>query len=180
MKNRVLVKRYSRGLISAIGDEEEFTAIYKELNNFMDLLKSREKLKKILHSPFFPLTKKKALLDELLRTLSYSPKTTRFIGLCVENDRLEFFEDILEFLPDLWNEEKGVSTFEVSSVVSLNEAQKEKLKGKLEELEKKPVFLKYRSDSSLVGGISIRQGNIIYDVSIKGNLDKLKENIIEG
>jgi len=126
MKNRVLVKRYSRGLISAIGDEEEFTAIYKELNNFMDLLKSREKLKKILHSPFFPLTKKKALLDELLRTLSYSPKTTRFIGLCVENERLEFFQEILEFLPPLWCEKKGVSIFAVSSVVSSSGDHKEK------------------------------------------------------
>jgi ATP synthase F1 delta subunit len=97
----------------------------------------------------------------------------------VENDRLEFFEDILEFLPDLWNEEKGVSTFEVSSVVPLNEAQKEKLKKKLELLENKPVFLKYRSNPFLVGGLSLRQGNIVYDVSIRGNLDRLKENIIE-
>lgn len=179
MKNRVLIKRYSQGLINAIGDEGEFTAIHKELRNFLELLESREKLKKILQSPFLPLTKKKDLMDELLRTLSYKPKTTRFIGLCVENDRLEFFEDILEFLPELWNEEKGVSTFEVSSVVPLNEVQKEKLKEKLELLENKPVFLKYMSDPSLVGGLFLRQGNMVYDVSIRGNLDRLKENIIE-
>jgi F-type H+-transporting ATPase subunit delta len=179
MKNRVLIKRYSQGLINAIDDEEEFTAIHKELRNFFDLLESRKELKNALQSPFLPLTKKKDLTDELLRTLSYRPKTTRFIGLCVDNDRLEFFRDILEYLPDLWNEEKGVSTFEVSSVVSLNESQKEKLKKKLELLEKKPVFLKYRRDPSIIGGLSLRKGNIIYDVSIRGNLDRLKENIIE-
>jgi len=50
----------------------------------------------------------------------------------------------------------------------------------LELLEKRPVSLKYRSDSTLVGGLSIRRGNIIYDVSIRGNLDRLKEIIIEG
>ena len=53
-------------------------------------------------------------------------------------------------------------------------------KKKLELLENKPVFLKYRSDPSLVGGLSIRKGNIVYDVSIRGNLGRLKENIIEG
>ena len=101
MKNRVLIKRYSQGLVNAIGDEEEFTAIQKELRNFLDLLESREKLKDILQSPFLPLTKKKDLTGELLKTLSYRPKTTRFISLCVENDRLEFLSEILEFLPEL-------------------------------------------------------------------------------
>jgi F-type H+-transporting ATPase subunit delta len=179
MKNRVLIKRYSLGLINAVGDEEEFTTILKELHRFSDLLESNENLKKILLSPFFPLTKKENLMDELLGQLSFRPKTNRFIGLCVNNDRLEFFDEILEFLPELWNEEKGVSTFEVSSVVPLKEVQKERLKEKLELLEKKPVFLKYRSDASLVGGLSIRQGNIVYDGSIRGNLDRLKENIVE-
>jgi F-type H+-transporting ATPase subunit delta len=180
MKNRVLIKRYSQGLINAIGDKGEFTAVFKELREFLDLLMSREKLKEILQNPFLPVTKKKEITDELLRTLSYKPKTSRFIGLCVENDRLDFFPEILEFLPELWNEEQGVSTFEVSSVVPLTETQKEKLKEKLELLEKKPVFLKYRNDPSLIGGLSIKRGNIVYDVSVKGNLDRLKENIIEG
>lgn len=180
MKHRVLVKRYSQGLVNAIRDEEEFAAIHEELCHFLGLLESREKLKEVLQSPFLPLTKKKDLTDELLRTLSYQPKTARFISLCVENDRLEFLADILDFLPEHWNEEKGVSTFEVSSVVPLSESQKERLKVKLKQLEQKPVSLKFRTDLSLVGGLSIRRGNIIYDVSIRGNLDRLKEKIIEG
>jgi F-type H+-transporting ATPase subunit delta len=180
MKKRVLVKRYSQGLINAIGDDEEFNAIREELRSFENLLVSHKDLQEILHSPFLPLTKKKELTGDILNTLSYRPKTSRFIALCVANDRLEFLPEILDSLPELWNEEKGVSTFEVSSVVPLTEAQKEKLKGKLESLEKRPVFLKYRSDPTLVGGLSIRRGNIIYDVSIRGNLERLKENIIEG
>ncbi len=180
MKNRILVKRYSQGLVNAIRDEEEFASIHKELCNFLGLLESQEKLKEALQSPFLAVKKKKDITAEVLSTLSYSPKTTRFISLCVAKDRLEFFPEILEFLPDLWNEEMGVSTFEVSSVVPLNEDQKEKLKAKLERLERKPVFLKYKSDPSLVGGLSVRRGNVVYDISIRGNLDRLKENIIEG
>ncbi|MGD9347810.1 MAG: ATP synthase F1 subunit delta [Candidatus Aminicenantes bacterium] len=180
MKNRVLVKRYSQGLVNAIHDEEEFAAIHKELRDFLKLIESQEQLKKALQSPFLPLKKKKDLLDEVLQRLSLRSKTARFISLSVDNGRLEFLPEILDFLPELWNEEKGISTFEVFSVVPLNEEQKEKLKGKLEGLEQRPVFLKYASDPSLVGGLSIRRGNIVYDVSIRGNLDRLKENIIEG
>lgn len=180
MKSRVLVKRYSQGLIHAIRDEEEFSAIHKELCDFLDLLESQQKLKKALHSPFLPMKKKKDLLADLLEALTFKPKTARFIGLCVANDRLEYLPQILKFLPELWNEERGVSTFEVSSVIPLNDDQKVRLKEKLESLEKKQVFLKYRKDPSLIGGLSIRRENIIYDVSIRGNLDRLKENIVEG
>jgi F-type H+-transporting ATPase subunit delta len=180
MKHLILVKRYSQGLISAVGDEEEFTAILEELRNFLNLLDSQEKLREVLQSHFLSSTKKKDLMDELLRTLAYRPKTARFISVCVENDRLEFFADILDYLPEHWNEEKGVSTFEVSSVVPLSGSQKERLKEKLERLEQKPVVLKFKTDPSLLGGLSIRRGNIIYDGSIRGNLDRLKENIIEG
>jgi len=180
MRNRVLVKRYSQGLVNAVHDEEEFAAILKELRDFLELLEAQPKLKVVLQSRFLPLKKKEDLLNEVLQTLSFRPKTARFIGLCVDNDRLEFLPEILGFLPELWNEEKGISTFEVFSVVPLSEAQKEKLKQKLEGLEQRPVFLKYASDPSLVGGLSIRRGNIVYDVSIRGNLDRLKEKIIEG
>ena len=64
MNNRVLIKRYSLGLINAIRDEEEFAAIHKELNNFLGLLESQEKLKEVLQSPFLPLTKKKPLKED--------------------------------------------------------------------------------------------------------------------
>lgn len=180
MKNRILIKRYSQGLINALSDEAEFVAISEELRSFQRLLVSHEKLRAVLQSPFLPLTKKKELTDDVLKTLSFSPKTSRFIGLCVANERLELLPEILELLPELWNEEKGVSTFEVSSVVPLTEAQKEKLREKLELLANQRVSLKYRSDPSLIAGLSVRRGNIIYDGSLKGNLDRLKENVIKG
>ena len=98
----------------------------------------------------------------------------------MENNRLELFPDIIESLPEVWNEQKGISTFEVASVVPLTDGQRKKLERKLELLEKRPVLLKYRIVPELVGGFWVKRGNIVYDVSIKGNLMKLKEKISEG
>jgi F0F1-type ATP synthase delta subunit len=53
------------------------------------------------------------------------------------------------------------------------------LANKLEKMEKRPVSLKYRIDPDLIGGVSIRQGNIIYDASLRGALTKLQEKILE-
>ena len=162
MKKQVLVKRYVLGFLNTIKDEQEYQSLYQELLGFHELLSTQEKLRETLFSPFLPTSKKVELAKELLTKAAYRGKNLRFILLLIENGRFELFPDMLESLPGFWNELKGVSTFEVTSVVPLNEEQKRKLTKKLEWLEEKPVFLKYRKDPSLVGGISVQKGNIIY------------------
>jgi F-type H+-transporting ATPase subunit delta len=137
-------------------------------------------LREVLYSPFLPLGKKRDLLQEIVDCLSFQPKNKRFVLLLVENERFELFSDILVSLPDLWNELNNIATFEVSSVIPLTNGQKTKLEEKLSQIEKKPVFLKFKEDPTLLGGISVRRGNVIYDASIRGNLERLKEIIIEG
>jgi len=47
-------------------------------------------------------------------------------------------------------------------------------------LEKNPVSLNYKINPTLIGGLSTRKGNFVYDISIQGNLLRLKEIISEG
>lgn len=180
MKSQILVKRYTLGLVNSIKDETEFSALLGGLSAFSELLQAYRKLKDTLFSPFLPTSRKMQIAQELLASESVRKKAERFILLLVENNRLELLPGIIESLPDVWNEEKGVDTYEVASVVPLSDGQRRKLKVKLERLEKKPVLLKYRIDPELVGGLLIKRKNIVYDISIKGSLLKLKEKIIEG
>lgn len=179
MKNQILVKRYTQGLVNSIKSEEEFRTRYEELTDFSQLTSTHEELKRILSNPFVPKSKKKEIISELLAKKSFEDKASRFVLLLLENNRFDLLPDILDSLPELWNEERGILTFEVASVVPLREDQKKKIQEKLELLEKKPVILKYRIDPDLIGGLSVKKGNIIYDTSIRGHLLKLKERICE-
>lgn len=180
MKSQILEKRYTQGLVNSVKNEAEFSALRRELSDFAELLSKHKKLKETLSSHFLPTAKKMQIAEEVLAKQSFGKKTLRFILLLVENNRLELFLDIIESLPEVWSEQKGISTFEVASVVPLTDGQRKKLEKKLELLEKRSVLLKYRIDPELVGGLWIRKGNIVYDVSIKGNLMNLKEKISEG
>ncbi len=180
MKSHILVKRYTLGLVNSVTDEAEFSALLRELSAFNALLLTHKDLKDTLLNPFLPLSRKLQIAQELLASTSTEKKAERCILLLVENGRLELLPQIIESLPDAWNEKKGVNTYEVASVVPLSDDQREKLKVKLERLEKKPVVLKYRLDPELVGGLMIKRKNIVYDISIKGSLLRLKEKIIEG
>jgi F-type H+-transporting ATPase subunit delta len=180
MRSQTLIKKYTQGLINSIDNEKEFLVVRGQLSEFESILESQEKLKIILLSPFLAPLKKINIVKEVLKKKSFKKKTIRFIDLILENDRLGVYSVILENLTEAWNEKKGILTFEVTSVVPLTENQKKKLRRKLESLEKKSVFLNYKIDSGLLGGLRIKRKNVVYDVSIEGNLSRLKEKICEG
>ena len=180
MKNLVLVKRYCHGLLGALHDEDEYGLLFSDLESFARLMKEQKELRAALTTPFLPASKKQKITHEILQRLSLQPKSVRFLQLLVENDRLGLLNDILELLPDLWNQARGVATFDVFSVVPLTPKQQRRLQDKLEDIEQGPVALKFRRDPSLIAGLSLRRGNMVYDVSLQGSLERLKEKIIEG
>ena len=180
MSNKILIRRYLRGLINSISTEEEFKVISVQLLDFQKFLSSQKELQQIIFKSVLPTLRKRAICEEIFHQQDLHPKTLRFLLLLVENGRLELLSEISEKLPDMWNVSQGITSFEISSVISLSENQKKALTDKLERLEKRPVFLKYKIDPDLIGGVSIRQGNIIYDASLRGALMKLQEKILEG
>ncbi len=180
MKSQILVKRYAQGLVDSIKNDKEFTRIAKELKDFNDLVSSRKDLNNALLKPFIPHSKAKKIAEDLLKRAKADPKTLRFILLLAERERIELLEDILEFLPETWNEKKGIVTLEVSTVIPLSKSQEKRLEKKLEKIEEKPVSLNYKIDKDLMGGLSIRKENTFWDVSIKGDLLKLGEKIKQG
>jgi F-type H+-transporting ATPase subunit delta len=152
----------------------------RQLHDFQRLFSDQKDLAEALTSPFLPTAKKVEIAQEVLPKMSLKKKAERFLLILVENNRLSLLPAILDQLPLSWNEFKGIVTFEVSSVVPLNDVQKKRLADKLSRIEKKPVFLTHKIDPHLIGGISVKKGNVVYDISIQGDLERLKQKMTEG
>jgi len=179
MRFRILVKRYDEGLAAALKTEEEFGIVSRELAEFADLLHTNETLRRILLSPFLETSKKNLIAGEIFSAQAYHPKTVRFLGLLLRHRRLDLLPEVMAALPELWKEHRGVVTFEVRSVVPLTGVQSRRLEEELSRLEGRPVFCNYLLDPAVVGGLTVRKGNFVYDVSLKGQLERFKENIRE-
>jgi F-type H+-transporting ATPase subunit delta len=180
MKSPILVKRYAQGLAGALEDEDEFSKVSRELAEFQELLSAHGVLPETLASPFVAARKKARVISDVLARSGFTAKTSRLILLLLEHNRLEILGDILEALPVIWNERRGVATFEVRSVIALAVSQKQRLQAELERLEGRPVFLRYSIDPALIAGFALQKGNVIYDASLRGHLAKIKQTISEG
>lgn len=180
MKNPILVKKYTQGLVAALTDESEFRRVIGELEGFAGLVADREDLRRALVNPFLNARKRAGIAREVLERKGAAAKTVRLILLLAEHGRLELLPEIAAAAPEAWNERHGIVTLEVASVVPLTADQKVRLEAALELLEGKPVSLGYRIDPGIIGGLALRKGNLVYDVSIEGDLQRLKEKITEG
>jgi F-type H+-transporting ATPase subunit delta len=177
MKNPALVKKYAQGLVQAVRDDAEFASVLAELRAFLELYSARDDLRTALISPFLNAVKRARILDDVLARSRDGGKTVRFLSLLLENKRLDLVKDIVDILPGTWNGAHGIVTFEVTSVVPLTAGQKERLRETLEAAEKSPVSLVFRTDAALVGGLALKRSNIVYDASIRGSLNRMKEHI---
>jgi F-type H+-transporting ATPase subunit delta len=180
MKKQILAQRYGHGLTNALTDEAEFETVLQELKDMAGLFLAPGEVRDFLESPFVISARKSQAVKDILTRASLSAKTVRFLLLLQDNDRLSILPDVIDVLPSIWDERRGIISFEVASVVPLTEAQKVRLGKKLEALEGRPVSLTFVLDPDLVGGLTVTKGHRIYDVSMKGQVEALREIITEG
>jgi ATP synthase F1 delta subunit len=179
MKSQLLVKRYAVGLAAALKSEEEYRTVSRELAEFAALLESHRPLNRAILRPFLSAAKKEKIIRDILLEERASDKTGRFLLLLLRHGRLEILPSIVRDLPELWRMKNGIVTFEVRSAVPVRDVQKQRLEAELTKLENRPVACRYALDPAVVGGLLIIKGNLVYDVSLKGQLERLKENIRE-
>jgi F-type H+-transporting ATPase subunit delta len=177
MINLVLVKKYADGLARALEDDREYQAVGGEVRAFLGVFESHHILRRALVSPFVDARRRETVLEEVLTRTGTGPKAARFLKLLQHHKRMEYLPAIVEALPEAWSEKQGVVTYEVTSAVPMTTAQRDRLAGRLEASEGKPVRLVLKIDPGLVGGLALRKGHIVYDASVEGELSALKERI---
>ena len=179
MRENSLAKRYAKALIETLKDKNEYNEIRAGLENFQDLLTRNEDFRIGMETLFFSKKQKKEMIDALHKNIIFSQKMYNFLLALIEENRMGFLDLIIGQMEELWYERNGIEKLTVYSAVKLNEDQERGLINELEKSFNKKIVIEKEIDKSLIAGIKIRRGSIFYDFSINGNLDKLKQALLE-
>jgi F-type H+-transporting ATPase subunit delta len=172
-----VARKYARALLEIGLQEKNYDALGKDLGKIVDLLKENKELRSILASPFYPLPARKAIAKNLVKALGLSKPVDGFIDLLIERERMDHFAEIIKCYDDLCD---GVARRLRATLVTAHEMPSvlvSEIKGQLESTTGKEVILSIEEDSSLIGGVLTKIGNVIYDGSLKTQLLKVKENL---
>ncbi len=174
-----IAKRYARALFDIAREEDKIEVVYDELRAFSSILKESKDLADFFANPIFDNSDKSAVAKNIISKIKMSATTSNFLMLLVDKRRVGILEQIeacyQKYMDDVLNKVRvGVRTaFPLSKELSA------RIKEQMEGLTRKNVEMVIEEDPSLLGGVVIGVGDILYDGSVRAQLNSIRELIKE-
>ena len=80
----------------------------------------------------------------------------------------------------LLDTERGVVQAVATTAAPLTKDETAALEQKVAKMTGRTVDLRVEVDESLIGGLTVRVGDTLYDASVRGRLERLRERLVAG
>ena len=148
-----------------------------ELRTIATLLAESADLRRVWENPAVPAEQKRHLLDAIAGRDGISKQARNLIAVLIDHRRTHFLEPVIRQLEKELDARLGFAEANITSARVLGEAEKREFETQVGKMTGKKVRAHYGQDASLLGGAVLRIGRTIYDGSVKGQLEKIKEAI---
>jgi F-type H+-transporting ATPase subunit delta len=145
------------------------------LRRIAALLAESSELRLVWENPAVPADQKRRLLDAIAQREGIEKHVRNLVAVLIDHRRIQFLERITQQLEKELDARMGLAEAHVTSARELGDAEKRALEAQVEKVTGKKVRAHFALDASLLGGALIRVGSTIYDGSVKGQLEKIKE-----
>jgi F-type H+-transporting ATPase subunit delta len=142
------------------------------------MLAGSAELKTALDSPAVPPQRKRAVINRLARDLPVSDPIRRFLLVLTDRRRAALLGDVREGFEQVMDERLGIARAEVISARPLSPPQQQEIIAGLARLTGQQARARFRVEDGLIGGVVARLGSTVYDGSIRGQLDAIRQRLV--
>ena len=148
-----------------------------ELRAIASLLAESSDLRRVWENPAIPAEQKRRVLDVIAERDGVSTQTRNLVAVLIDHRRIHFLEPIIRQLEKDLDARLGFAEAQITSARLLGDAEKQEFETQVGKLTGKKVRAHYEEDQALLGGAVVRVGSTIYDGSVKGQLERMREEI---
>jgi F-type H+-transporting ATPase subunit delta len=172
--------RYARALEDVVVEQKlNGEAIKQQLADFQATLSGSHELFEALDNPSIAEQQKLNLLDAMAQKMGFEKAVRNFIMVVIRHGRLMELADILAAYDALADEDANIAEVEVTSARVLEDASRATLEAKIAKLaDGRKVSATYSQDAALLGGAVVKIGSTVYDGSVRGQLEQLKQKLL--
>jgi F-type H+-transporting ATPase subunit delta len=172
---------YARALADVVASAKiDAGKVDQQLQDFADTLRESGELREVLSSPSFKLEKRLAILDSLNEQMKLRREVRNFVAVLIRNGRLLGFNQVLGEYRREMDQRAGISEAVVTTARKLDEEERREIEAQAAQIAGTRIRATYQEDGTLVGGVVLQIGSTVYDGSIRGRLQRLKEQLIPG
>jgi F-type H+-transporting ATPase subunit delta len=176
-----VVGTYARAFADVVIDSKLDPArMLTELHAMEALFAESDPLRRVMDNPSIPGEQKRAVLDAVIKKIGGSRPVRNFIAVLTDHRRLPLFSEIVKQVERELDDRMGFADAQVTSARPLSDPEKRLLESEIAKLTGKRVRARYGQNSSLLGGAVVQVGSTIYDGSVNGQLERIREQLVEG
>jgi F-type H+-transporting ATPase subunit delta len=174
-----VVNTYARAFADVVMDKRLDPArTLDEARQIAALVRQSKALREVWVAPSISAEQKRAVLDAIAKRAGISQMVRNFIAVLIDKRRIKFLDEIMaEFAHEL-NQRLGFAEAEITTTRELSADERSALEADLAKVTGKKIRAHYDQDQSILGGAIARVGSTVYDGSVKGQLEKIREQLI--
>lgn len=163
---------YAEALLSIARQQNQVDSFGNEIRSILTTAQQTPELVQFLSSPVVSVAAKKDLLRRAFGQVN--PTILNTLLLLTDRRRIMFLEAVCQRYLELQRQLQKIALAEVTSVVPLNAKQQQSLKERIKQLgQANDVELDLKQDPSLIGGLVVKVGSQVIDLSLKGQLRRM-------
>ena len=179
MRQTRVAGRYSKALFDLANETGQVEEVRKDI----DLIRSvkHDEFSRVLASPVINGEKKVSIFSAVFEG-KISPLTLSFFKLIFMKGRSDVMKDILESFDDHYRVWKGIDVIELTTAVPMDDTVRAQMRKRFEELPRykgRTVELREKVDEKILGGFVAQFEDLLYDASIRHDLQYIKKQFIE-
>jgi len=138
-----------------------------------------ERVADVVDNPAIPLANREEVIQRLLGR-QIGPHALNLVKLLVRRGRIEILPAVVAHFGRLLDESRGTVAATVTSAAPLQEEQAESVRTRVEAMTGRDVRMTADVDPELIGGLVVRVGDQLIDASVRGRLERLRDQLVAG
>jgi F-type H+-transporting ATPase subunit delta len=175
------VSRYANAFADVVTAAKlDTAAIDQKLNDFLATWQGSPELREFFENPAIATNEKVAILDKLNVKLGMQKELRNLIAVLISNNRIAQVSEVAQAYRALLQQQLGIRPAEIVTARELDAKEREALVAEIAKLAGSKIDASFKLDASILGGTVVRIGSTVYDGSVRGRLDRLREALMAG
>jgi len=177
MVNLSVARRYARALLDVASEGSSLEETSDQLSSFSKAVADSPELSDVLLNPGIARAQRTAVLEAIITSSKLAAPVGNLLRVLEERNRLGFLPDIARIFTDLADQRAGRVRGRLTSAVKLPADAVQKLARQLETVTQRKVILDEKVDPTLLGGVSAQVGSVLFDGSLRTQLEELRKTL---
>ncbi|MCU0441220.1 MAG: ATP synthase F1 subunit delta [Bacteroidia bacterium] len=177
MSEHRIASRYAKSLIDLASEQQAVEVIKNDMDLLLQTANNSLELRNMLKSPVVNMDDKKAVLHKVFES-KFHKTSMAFMDIVVRKNRSNYLLQMASAYLEQYNLLNGITTATVKTAHPIDAATATEISNFIQKQSGKKVSIQATVDPELIGGVVIQMGDNLYDASIAGKLNKVKQQLL--